>query len=66
MEVYEGVEAQPHAFLISRLDSERSVARSDCVSPEEVARGANWIRGWVVPRASLNAVRIGPLTFADS
>jgi hypothetical protein len=51
------VEVQLHAFLISALDGKEWLAsRSGYFSPGERAPGTYWIRGWVGPRVSLEAV----------
>jgi hypothetical protein len=55
MNMYGGVEVQPHSFLTSALDgSEYSASRPGRITPAERAPGTHWIRGWVGPRASLD------------
>jgi hypothetical protein len=53
----EGVEVQLHAFLTSALDGgEWSASRTGRFIPRERAPSAHWIRGWLDPRAGLDAV----------
>jgi hypothetical protein len=44
-------------FLTSALDGSKWTASRPCsFTPEKIATGAHWIRGWVGPRAGLDAV----------
>jgi len=55
--VFLELEAQLHAFLTPTLDGgEWSASRTGRFIPRERTPGTHWIRGWVVPRAGLNAV----------
>jgi hypothetical protein len=43
-------------FLTLAVDGEWSAPHTDRVTREERNLGAHWIRGWMKPRAGLNAV----------
>jgi hypothetical protein len=54
---YVGVEVQLHSFLTSEPDGgEWSALRSVCFTPREIATGIHCIRGWVGPRAGMDAI----------
>jgi hypothetical protein len=55
--MYEGAEAQLHAFLVSALDGgEWSVSRLGRFITGEKVPDTHWIGNWVGPRAGLDAV----------
>jgi len=57
MKTYIGVKAQLNAFLISPLDgSKLSGSSSGRFNPGKIAPGTHYIRGWMCPGASLDAV----------
>jgi hypothetical protein len=51
MKAYGGVDVQMHILLTSALGGERSAS-----CPSRFTPGTHWIRGWVGPRAGLDAV----------
>jgi hypothetical protein len=57
VKVYGGMMIQLHVFLTSELDgSECSASRPSRFTSKERTDGTHYIRGWVGPRASLDAV----------
>jgi hypothetical protein len=58
MEAYWGVEVQLHSFFHLALGGgEWSASRPGRFTLRETTPGANWIGGWVGPRAVLDAVK---------
>jgi hypothetical protein len=58
MKTYEGVDVYIHVFLTSALyGDELSASRLCRFTPGETAHGNQWIRGWVDPKAGLDAVQ---------
>jgi hypothetical protein len=57
MKAYWGVDVEIQIYLTWALDrSEWSASRPGRFTPGERASGANWVGGWVDPRASLDDV----------
>jgi hypothetical protein len=57
MKAYAGVNVYIHIFLTAELvEGKWSASRPCRFTPGERALGTHWIRGWVAPRAGLNAV----------
>jgi hypothetical protein len=69
MKAYRGVDVQMHIFLtLALVGGEWSASHPCHFTPKEKAPNTHWIRGWVGPRASLDAVEqkkfltlLGPL-----